>query len=139
MYKVLDLFSGAGGLSLGFMKANNFNIKLAIEKHPDARKSYEINHEDVEVLSDILDITDFEKFNNVYGDFDVIIGGPPCQGFSNANRQKFDFLSSNNSLVKKYVEFVLQIKPKAFIMENVVGFKSDKHLFYLSKFFYKLK
>ncbi|WP_158674389.1 DNA cytosine methyltransferase [Lysinibacillus antri] len=133
MYSVVDLFSGAGGLSLGFEQTNKFEVKVAIEKHSAAQLTYKANHNsNVTVLDDILSITDFEDFNFRFGQIDVVIGGPPCQGFSNANRQKFDLISQNNSLVKKYIEFVEKLKPKAFVIENVPMFKSDVHRFYLS-------
>lgn len=133
MYKVLDLFAGAGGLSLGFEQTRKFEVVVAIEKHPAAQLTYKKNHgPKVEVLDDILEITDYSNFKEKYGSIDIIIGGPPCQGFSNANRQKFDLISQNNSLVKKYIEFIEQLKPKAFVMENVPMFKSATHRFYIS-------
>jgi len=130
LYRVLDLFAGAGGMSLGFMQTGRFDIAVAIEKNENAQDTYRRNHEHTEMLSDILDITDYDFFQREYGMFDVVIGGPPCQGFSNANRQKNHIISQNNSLVKKYVEAILHLKPKAFIMENVRMLKSDVHRFY---------
>lgn len=132
LYKVLDLFAGAGGLSLGFYQTGQFEIAVAIEKHPAARLTYNRNKPNVKLLEDILDINDFEAFSREHGLIDVVIGGPPCQGFSNANRQKFDLISLNNGLVKKYIEFIEHLKPKAFVMENVAMFKSNVHRFYLS-------
>ena len=133
MYRVLDLFAGAGGLTLGFEQTQRFEVAVAVEKHPAAQLTYKENHgPNVKVLDDILGITDFNDFREKYGQMDIIIGGPPCQGFSNANRQKFDLISQNNSLVKKYIEFVERLKPKAFVMENVPMFKSETHRFYLS-------
>ncbi|MNV50611.1 Modification methylase HaeIII [compost metagenome] len=130
MYRLLDLFAGAGGMSLGFMQTERFDIAVAVEKNDYAKATYERNHENTEVLSDILDITDYDSFKRSYGEFDVIVGGPPCQGFSNANRQRNHIISQNNSLVKKYVEVILNLKPKAFVMENVRMLKSDIHRFY---------
>ena len=60
-----------------------------------------------------------------------MIGGPPCQGFSNANRQKNHAINQNNSLVKQYIRAILELKPKAFVMENVSMLRSDVHRFYL--------
>lgn len=134
MYKVVDLFSGAGGLSLGFEQTGEFEVVVAVEKHPATQLTYKANHNPtVSVLDDILSITDFEDFQIQYGQIDVVIGGPPCQGFSNANRQRFDLISQNNSLVKKYIEFVEKLNPKAFVMENVPMLKSDVHRFYITK------
>lgn len=134
MYKVVDLFSGAGGLSLGFEQTGEFEVIVAIEKDPAAQLTYKINNKsNVTILDDILNITDFEDFRLSFGQIDVVIGGPPCQGFSNANRQKFDLISQNNILVKKYIEFVEKLYPKAFVMENVAMLKSDVHRFYITK------
>ncbi|WP_310551805.1 DNA cytosine methyltransferase [Paenibacillus glufosinatiresistens] len=130
MYRLLDLFAGAGGMSLGFMQSGKYDIAVAVEKNDYAKATYERNHENTEVLSDILDITDYDSFRRSYGEFDVVVGGPPCQGFSNANRQRNHIISQNNSLVKKYVEVILNLRPKAFVMENVRMLKSDIHRFY---------
>ncbi|WP_248735154.1 DNA cytosine methyltransferase [Neobacillus rhizosphaerae] len=130
---MLDLFSGAGGMSHGFVQAGKFQIAVAVEKHPHAKATYRRNHKDTILLEDILDITDYDVFQRKYGEFDVIVGGPPCQGFSNANRQKNHIISQNNSLVKKYVEVIENLKPLAFVMENVRMLRSDTHRFYLSK------
>ncbi|KEQ23276.1 DNA cytosine methyltransferase [Paenibacillus tyrfis] len=132
MYRVLDLFAGAGGMSLGFLQSDRFEIAAAVEKNENAQATYMRNHEHTAMLSDILDITDYDMFQHEYGDFDVVVGGPPCQGFSNANRQKNHIVSQNNSLVKKYVEVILNLRPKAFVMENVRMLKSEIHRFYCS-------
>lgn len=133
LYRVLDLFAGAGGMSLGFTQTGKYEIAVAVEKNENAQKTYKLNHSDTEILSDILDITDYDKFREIYGEFDIVVGGPPCQGFSNANRQKNHIVSQNNSLVKKYVEVILNLRPKAFIMENVRMLRSEIHRFYCSR------
>lgn len=133
MYRVLDLFAGAGGMSLGFQQTGRYYIATAVEKNPYAKQSYKLNHKDAAVIDDILEIADYDAFQQQYGRFDIVVGGPPCQGFSNANRQKNHIISQNNSLVKKYVEVIEHLKPKAFVMENVRMLKSDTHRFYLSK------
>lgn len=133
MYKVLDLFSGAGGMSKGFEITGKYKVKVAVEKHPDAQRTYEKNHQNTIMLDDILEIKDYLEFKEKYGEFDIVIGGPPCQGFSNANRQKNSLINMNNSLVKKYIEVIENLKPKAFVMENVRMIKSKTHKFYLSK------
>lgn len=131
-YKVIDLFAGAGGLSLGFEQTNKFVIKAAIEKNPNAKETYTHHFKNVEMYEDILDV-DFNEFNNKYGHIDVVIGGPPCQGFSNANRQHNQAINMNNKLVKEFIRAILQIQPKAFVMENVGMLKSDVHRFYIEK------
>lgn len=131
-YKVIDLFAGAGGLSLGFEQTKKFKIMAAIEKNPHAQNTYQHHFKDVDMYDDILDV-DFKKFNRKYGNIDVVIGGPPCQGFSNANRQHNQAINLNNKLVKEYIRSIIEIQPKAFVMENVGMLKSDVHRFYIEK------
>lgn len=132
MYSVIDLFAGAGGLSLGFQQTGKYNIKVAFENNPAMQETYKKNHHDVDVRGDVRN-ADYSEIQKMYGSIDVVIGGPPCQGFSNANRQRNDAVSHNNSLVKEYIRAILEIKPKAFVMENVSMLRSDVHRFYLSK------
>ncbi len=129
-YSVIDLFAGAGGLSLGFMQTQKYDIKVAFENNPDMQATYRYNHPNVEVLGDVCK-ADYAEIRTKYGDIDVVIGGPPCQGFSNANRQKNHAISQNNMLVKQYLRAILELQPKAFVMENVSMLKSDVHRFYM--------
>ena len=76
---------------------------------------------------------DYGAIKKKYGEIDVVIGGPPCQGFSNANRQKNHAISQNNMLVKQYIRAILELKPSAFVMENVSMLKSDVHRFYMEE------
>ncbi len=131
MYTVVDLFAGAGGLSLGFQQAERYNIKVAFENNASMQETYKRNHPGVEVKGDVCS-ADYDEIVRKYGKIDVVIGGPPCQGFSNANRQRTQAISKNNSLVKEYIRAILELKPKAFVMENVSMLKSKVHRFYLS-------
>lgn len=130
MYSVVDLFAGAGGLSLGFMQTGMFDIKAAFENSPYMQDTYKLNHPGVDVMDDVCD-ADYAVIRQKYGEIDVVIGGPPCQGFSNANRQKSTAVSKNNMLVKQYIRAILSLRPKAFIMENVSTLKSETHRFYM--------
>ena len=132
MYKVVDLFAGAGGLSLGFMQTQKYDIKIAFENSPYMQDTYRLNHPGVEVQGDVC-TADYDAIKKKYGEIDVVIGGPPCQGFSNANRQKNHAISQNNMLVKQYIRAILELKPKAFVMENVSMLKSDVHRFYMEE------
>lgn len=130
MLKTVDLFAGAGGLSYGFLSTGEFNIVAAAENNPNARKTYIANHKGNVLMIDDVRGYDFRALNELYGGIDIVIGGPPCQGFSNANRQKNHIISMNNSLVKEYFRAVKEINPMAFVMENVSMLSSDTHRFY---------
>jgi len=129
-YTVIDLFAGAGGLSLGFEQTNKFEIKAAIENNPNYRNTYIKNYPGVKMYSDVCN-TDYNKIKKEFGNIDVVIGGPPCQGFSSANRQKSQAICMNNILIKQYVRAILELQPKAFVMENVSLLKSNINRFYL--------
>ena len=132
MYSVIDLFAGAGGLSLGFQQTQKYTIKVAFENSPYMQDTYRKNHPGVEVLGDVCS-ADYAQIVKKHGPIDVVIGGPPCQGFSNANRQKNHAISQNNMLVKQYIRAILELQPKAFVMENVSMLRSEVHRFYLEK------
>lgn len=132
MYSVVDLFAGAGGLSLGFMQTQKYDIKVAFENSPYMQDTYRYNHPGVEVQGDVC-TADYADIVRRYGSIDVVIGGPPCQGFSNANRQKNHAISQNNMLVKQYLRAILELQPKAFVMENVSMLRSEVHRFYMEK------
>lgn len=131
-YNTIDLFAGAGGLSLGFMQTKKFDIKVAFENNPNMQETYKQNHKGTVVYGDVC-AADYSKIQEKFGKFDVVIGGPPCQGFSNANRQKNHAISMNNMLVKEYMRAVIELQPIAFVMENVSMLKSDVHRFYMDK------
>lgn len=128
MLRILDLFAGAGGLSLGFEKTRRFDVAAIVENNKNAAKTYLRNHPGLKNYKDILSVN-FEQIKRECGDIDVIIGGPPCQGFSNANRQRRQLINGSNELVKKYVEAIKEIQPTAFVMENVKTIASNKHSF----------
>lgn len=127
-YKVVDLFAGAGGLSLGFAQTGRFSIVAAAENNPDARKTYKRNHKNTRLYADVRTI-DYDEITESFGNIDVVIGGPPCQGFSNANRQHSTIISMNNRLVKEYVRAICELKPRVFVMENVAMLRSNLHRF----------
>lgn len=136
MYKTIDLFAGAGGLSLGFKQTGKYKILAAAEIQDSARNTYKKNIPDSSdnfVFIDNVVGYDFKKLNEKLGGIDIVIGGPPCQGFSNANRQKNHLISMNNALVKEYFRAIKEIRPLAFVMENVSMLESNTHRFYDSQ------
>lgn len=118
---LVDLFSGAGGLSKGFEWAG-YNIIAANDNFNHACRTYERNHSDTKLIEG--DITTKEVKNSLLKSIrskkiDIIIGGPPCQGFSHAGKRLVD--DPRNFLFKEFVEIVEKVKPKVVVMENVEG------------------
>jgi DNA (cytosine-5)-methyltransferase 1 len=121
--KVLDLFCGCGGLSLGLEQAG-FKIALGIDIWEDALRTFKANHKDSQVL--LADLSN-ANFLEIERDFlpdgvDVVIGGPPCQGFSISGKR--DPNDPRNKLYTGFLKAVEHFKPKAFIMENVPNLAS---------------
>ncbi|WP_141504381.1 DNA cytosine methyltransferase [Paenibacillus luteus] len=132
---VVDLFAGAGGLSAGFRQTNKVNVIVAFENNKWAQQTYLKNHKNVKMFGDVTkELDDLTRYLDAHDlKANIVCGGPPCQGFSNANRQKVSFLSTNNELVKAYVKAIELMDPDAFVMENVKMLQSSKHKFFLAK------
>lgn len=120
--KVLDLFAGAGGLSLGF-KLAGFDVAAHVEIDKWACETLKKNFKDSLVFQENIEKLDPFAIQDKIGEVDVIIGGPPCQGFSLVGKAKLRSLGvghdKRNSLYKQFVRFVAMLNPKAFVMENV--------------------
>lgn len=116
----IDVFSGAGGLSLGAEMAG-IKISHAVEINPSAAKTFLRNHKGAEVhQGDIKDIKSSDLISSKYPVF-VIMGGPPCQGFSLSNTRTRNMENKNNFLFLEFVRLVKEIKPTWFVLENVWG------------------
>ena len=122
-YNVLDLFCGCGGLSRGFIDAG-FSVKLGIDVDDMALKTFAYNHEDATAMH--LDLFNLDNVDIIKQYFDkkgigvdVLVGGPPCQGFSLAGPRKID--DSRNKLYRAMVKTARVLKPKAVVIENVPG------------------
>jgi len=118
--KIIDLFCGCGGLSLGFEKAG-FEVSMAIDFWKDAIVTYNANRADkVAICDDIKNITN-EQLNELSagGEIVGIIGGPPCQGYSTVGTR--DINDPRNHLYLQYCRIVEQVKPEFFVLENVKG------------------
>lgn len=114
----IDLFCGCGGLSLGFEKAG-INVLVGIDAWKDAITTFNYNHKNSKgICADLSTLEPKEIEKELNGkSVDLIIGGPPCQGFSVAGKRIVDDV--RNKLYKNFVRFVEYYKPQAFIMENV--------------------
>lgn len=122
---VLDLFAGAGGLSLGF-KAAGFRVVGACELDEWACDTIRHNFPEEKVISgDIGELTD-QDFQNEFGKVDVIVGGPPCQGFSIANIAGRRADDPRNTLFREYIRAVKALSPEVAIIENVAGLATKK-------------
>lgn len=123
-YKFADLFAGAGGFTVGFKQAGYDAIK-AVEFDPSIANTYEMNNPSTTMIVD--DIKNVDRTNEFqYNDVDIIVGGPPCQGFSMAGARNRDGFMGDprNYLFKHYFNIVKKVKPKAFVLENVKGLLS---------------
>ena len=119
----VDLFSGAGGLSRGFFDAG-YEVVLGVDFDDAALKTFKNNHGNAEAMkldlfnhANIDVIVDFLKARNI--ELDVLVGGPPCQGFSIAGPR--DMNDKRNSLYLAMVKLAAKLKPKAVVLENVPG------------------
>lgn len=120
-YNIIDLFSGAGGLSLG-LSWSGFNIQGAIDSDEDAVKTYMRNFAHSIFNRDIRELSAQQMehlFKIDLNNVDVLVGGPPCQGFSIQRRGEDK--DPRNQLVLEFVRFIKSIKPPMFLMENVPG------------------
>lgn len=128
---VMDLFCGTGGFSKGFENTGLFDVVFGIDLLPDAVETFRLNHPDaLGVLGDIRVHTPDrigDELGLGRGDVSVIVGGPPCQGFSSIrpNRSTNDD-DQRNSLFVDFAAYVDHFRPSAFVMENVVGLATHK-------------
>jgi DNA (cytosine-5)-methyltransferase 1 len=137
--RVIDLFSGAGGLTFGFYynivnnkfkKRDNVEFVFSNEFAPQAVSAFKKNYgDDIPVIAgDICDITDEKIAEYTKGEeVDIIIGGPPCQSFSTVGQRKYD---ERAKLSNQYLRILESVKPKMFLFENVKGILSMKEIFY---------
>jgi DNA (cytosine-5)-methyltransferase 1 len=132
MFKVIDLFCGTGGFSKGFENTGQFEVVHGIDILPIATETFRANHPDAFVVAgDIRKVRRAavsEATGLKRGDVDVIIGGPPCQGFSSIR----PFRSSTdddprNSLFEEFASYVNFFRPKVLVLENVVGLATYEH------------
>ena len=118
--KMIDLFAGVGGLSLGFEMCG-FEVVIANEYDPSIAEAYIKNRNNPNmIVADITKLPIEETFGKYKGQVDLIVGGPPCQGFS-AKGQRKSINDPRNFLFRYFVDVVATVSPKYFVMENVPG------------------
>ena len=115
--KAVDLFSGVGGLSCGFKKAG-FQIVLAIENDPEIAMAYRKNHPDTEVIIDDIKNIGKDTLLRTIKNPDLVMGGLPCQGFSQKGKRQ-NLFDGRNFLFKYFIEAIKAWKPRFFLIENV--------------------
>ena len=124
--KIIDLFSGVGGLSYGFAHDINFEIVAANEILLPMAKSYEFNHKDVKVYCRDIKKFSFQDLNKDLGikngEIDIVVGGPPCQAYSTVGKRLID--DPRGVLFQEYFRILKEVKPKFFLFENVKGLLS---------------
>lgn len=138
----INLFAGAGGFSLAAREVN-INIKAAVEIDKNACETYFKNFIDgrknapILINEDINNLNPYEfakKIGFKNNDCDILIGGPPCQGFSTHRIKDAGVNDPRNKLLIRYFDFVKTLQPKAFVIENVTGLLWRRHVEYLEKF-----
>jgi DNA (cytosine-5)-methyltransferase 1 len=119
---VINLFCGAGGLSYGF-RQSGFDILAGIDNWEDALTTYRQNFPEIKAINADIEKITLKEIDTILEDYggivDVIVGGPPCQGFSVSGKRLID--DPRNKLYKAFVSLVAHYKPKIFVMENVPG------------------
>lgn len=120
----IDLFAGAGGLSLGAEMAG-ISMKYAVEADTYAAASYKRNFKNTTVFCD--DIRNLEAKGLTHKPIFIVMGGPPCQGFSLSNTKTRDMSNPNNRMFEEFVRFVNELSPTWFVFENVYGMTKFKN------------
>ena len=124
---VVDLFAGAGGLSQGFRDAG-YRIVQAVEMNEAASATYAANHPNVDVVSADICTLDtescLERITLARGEVFALIGGPPCQGFSESNRRTRNLDNPRNHLYREFLRFVAYLSPQWVVLENVAGLRT---------------
>ena len=123
MPNAISLFSGAGGMDLGFMKAG-FDVKVCVEIDPACCETLQANIKESKILNrDVSNLSGRELLSEAeieFGDLDMLFGGPPCQSFSLAGNRK-GLNDSRGQMVFEFVRLVKETAPKTFVMENVAA------------------
>lgn len=148
VHKSLDLFSGCGGLSLGMSLSSNatgdkIETACAIDIWEIACRTFEHNL-NLKPICEPIDDNLIRKAEKDFGPFDIVVGGPPCQGFSTAGKRALN--DERNSLILAFLRAIEITNPKIFVMENVTGFKTfqngkiyEEAVFFAKKLGYQVR
>lgn len=137
--RAIDLFSGVGGMALGFERAGT-KVVAAVESDAKHVETYTINFPHTSVIpKDVRQVSakELHSSTNNSGNIDLVFGGPPCQGFSIMGNRSVD--DPRNSLLLEFARIVEELQPMAFVMENVSGILSPQYRGVLRTFYDKLK
>lgn len=123
--KSLDLFAGAGGMTLGFKNAGIESVG-AVEIDRFAAETFKRNFPEIPIYQ--RDISSFsnEEIDELFSSIDMVVGGPPCQGFSVAGPAQYGIIDKRNSLIMEFFRFIEVLRPKYCVLENVKGILSGK-------------
>ncbi len=129
--KVIDLFCGTGGFSKGFENAGDFEVVFGVDQLPDAIATFRRNHSEARALA--ADVRDYpaerigRELDLERGQIDVVIGGPPCQGFSSIRPHRGSSDDDpRNALFRDFANYVEYFCPSVFVLENVVGLATHR-------------
>lgn len=129
--QAIDLFSGAGGMSVGAL-SSGIDVHYAVELDRHAAATFAFNHKKTILLNQDIRSVNASHFKNIDKRKPLIVfGGPPCQGFSTSNQTTRDFSNANNWLFKEYLRIVKALKPDWIIFENVKGLIETESGFFL--------
>jgi DNA (cytosine-5)-methyltransferase 1 len=144
-YNIVDLFSGAGGLHMGF-EAAGFSVEMCVDSNELVERTHKRNFPSIPFMNkDISQITSEDILSGVDSEIDLVIGGPPCQGFSTiGNRVSSDpekrmRHDKRNELVLAYVKIIQELQPKFIVMENVKGILTRSNGVFLETVLNELK
>ena len=141
MFRILDLFCGAGGFSLGFDKNPYFKTLLALDFEPAAIETFKQNFKNTQAIcSDITDKNTKKQIINLAKELKInmIIGGPPCQGFS-LKGKNLGLNDPRNFLFLEYLELVKELQPELFVIENVKNLLSSANGYFKNEIITRIK
>lgn len=134
-YRILDLFSGCGGFAVGFDMLPQFKTLIAVDIMDDALKTFTFNFPDAKIIKG--DICDQDIKNKIIDSckqlkINMIVGGPPCQGFSNKGK-KLGLKDPRNFLFREYLKIVEEIQPEVFVIENVKALVATENGWFINE------